>query len=158
MKGWIKLHRSLLEWEWFDDPNVFRLFIYCLLKANHNDNKYRGQVVKRGTFLTSLELLSKETGLSVRSIRTSLNKLESTQELTSKRNVKGTIIQVVKYDCFQLVTSEVTDERQTSDKKVTTNKNVKKEKNNKKVPSYSDFKDYALTKQPDINLEALKYK
>lgn len=140
-QGWVRLHRQFLEWEWFDDANVFRLFIYCLLKANHNDNKYRGQVVKRGTFLTSLELLSKDTGLSVRSVRTSLNKLESTGELTSKRNAKGTIIQVVKYDCYQLATSETTNERQASDKQVTTNKNDKKEKNekNKRVFPSQDY-------------------
>lgn len=157
-QGWVRLHRQFLEWEWFDDANVFRLFIYCLLKANHNDNKYRGQVVKRGTFLTSLELLSKDTGLSVRSVRTSLNKLESTGELTSKRNAKGTIIQVVKYDCYQLATSETTNERQASDKQVTTNKNDKKEKNEKNIPTFLDFKSYALSKQPDVSLEALKYK
>lgn len=157
-QGWVRLHRQFLEWEWFDDANVFRLFIYCLLKANHNDNKYRGQLVKRGTFLTSLELLSKDTGLSVRSVRTSLNKLESTGELTSKRNAKGTIIQVVKYDCYQLATSETTNERQASDKQVTTNKNDKKEKNEKNIPTFLDFKSYALSKQPDVSLEALKYK
>lgn len=156
--GWVRLHRQFLEWEWFDDANVFRLFIYCLLKANHNDNKYRGQVVKRGTFLTSLELLSKDTGLSVRSVRTSLNKLESTGELTSKRNAKGTIIQVIKYDCYQLATSETTNERQASDKQVTTNNNDNNDKNEKNIPTFLDFKTYALSKQPDVSLEALKYK
>lgn len=158
MKGWIKLHRSLLEWEWYEDRNCFRLFIYLILKANHEDNRYRGEVIKRGTLVTSLDKLSNDTGISVRSIRTSLKKLEMTNELTLRKNTKGTVIQIVKYDNYQLQTNEMTNKCQTSAKQVPTKKNIKNEKNNKKVPSYSDFKDYALTKQPDINLEALKYK
>jgi len=78
--GWIKLHRSLLDWEWYDDVNVTRLFLHCLFKANHKDKKYRGSVVKRGTFLTGRDLLAVETGLSVRQVRTSLSKLKSTNE------------------------------------------------------------------------------
>ena len=30
MTGWIKLHRSLLEWEWYDDVNTKCLWI-CII-------------------------------------------------------------------------------------------------------------------------------
>jgi len=40
--GWIKLHRTLLDWDWADDPKVFALFVTCLLKANHEPNTWRG--------------------------------------------------------------------------------------------------------------------
>ena len=133
-QGWIKLHRSILDWEWYDDVNVMRLFLHCLFKANHKDKRYRGTVVKRGTFLTGLELLSKQTGLSVSQLRTAQSKLKLTNELTIKTSSKGTVIEVVNYDKYQTVTNGVTDERQTSDKPVTTNKNDKNEKNDKNTP------------------------
>jgi len=74
MEGWIKLHRGLLEWEWYDEPNVFRLFLHCILKANHSDKSWRGSVIKRGEFVTSLQNLSSETKLSVQQVRTCLKK------------------------------------------------------------------------------------
>jgi hypothetical protein len=39
MSGWIKIHRSILEWEWYEDTNTFRLFMHLILKANHKDRK-----------------------------------------------------------------------------------------------------------------------
>ena len=52
MDGWISLHRKLKDWEWYTEPNTFRLFIHCLLSANHKDNSWRGIEVKKGSFVT----------------------------------------------------------------------------------------------------------
>lgn len=164
--GWVKIHRQILEWEWYDEPNVFRLFFYCLMKANHQDKKYRGETIKRGTFVTSLDKLSEGTGISVQSIRTSLSKLESTQELTSVRTSKGTVIQVIKYDEYQLSTSESTINQQTTNKQLTTTKNDKKGEEVKKVviPSLEDFIEHgnkkltALGKSPSNYLYSLTAK
>jgi outer membrane protein assembly factor BamE (lipoprotein component of BamABCDE complex) len=144
--GWIKLHRSLLDWEWYDDVNVTRLFLHCLFKANHADKNYRGTVVKRGTFLTGRDLLAVETGLSVRQVRTSLTKLKSTNELTIKTSRQGTVVEVVNYDKFQDATSKATNERPTSDQQATSNKNDKKNKNEKnKKASYSEDEGLVLS-------------
>ena len=40
MSGWIKIHRQILEWEWYSDTNTFRVFLHLLLKANHKEKKY----------------------------------------------------------------------------------------------------------------------
>lgn len=152
--GWVKIHRQFLEWEWFDEPNTCRLFIYCLLKANHQDKNYRGETIKRGTFVTSLEVLSKDTKISVQSIRTALNNLESTGELTSKRSRKGTVIQVVKYDEYQTLTNEPTEEQQTANKQLTTTKNEKKDN----IPTAEDFVAYGLSVLPDVSIDHLRAK
>lgn len=148
MSGWIKIHRKLLEWEWYDDTNTFRLFMHLLLKANHKDKNYRGELLKAGTVLTGRELLAKETGLSVRQVRTALTKLESTNELTSKKTSKGTKIQIVNYTKYQLTTNETTNERPTNDQQTTTNKNVK---NNKEV--FRAFAHLTLTVEEFEKLE-----
>ena len=159
-QGWVRLHRQLLEWEWFDEPNVFRLFIYCLLKANHQDRNYKGQLIKRGTFVTSLELLSEETKISVQSVRTSLKRLESTGELTSQRTPKGTVIQVVKYEDYQDANTptnkQLTNCQQTTNKQLTTNNNDKNDNNEKEeiiIPSYDDFKKHAFQKLNDKGID-----
>lgn len=131
MSGWIKLHRAMLDWEWYSDLNVSRLFIHCLLKANHKDNKYKGKLIQRGSFVTGLDVLAKDTSLSVQKIRTAIKKLKSTSDITIKSTSQGTLIQVVNYDKFQGSTSDVTNEQQTDNKPITTNKKEKKEKKEK---------------------------
>ena len=133
MSGWIKIHRQIIDWEWFTDTTTFRVFLQLLLKANHKEKKYRGMVLKVGTIITSRDILAFETSLSVQQVRTALDKLKSTNEITIKTSSQGTIIEVVNYSKYQLVTSEVTNKQPTSNQQVTTNKNEKKEKNEKEV-------------------------
>lgn len=116
MEGWIKLHRKMLNWEWMDEPNMVALFLHCLLKANYEDKLYKGELVRRGEFVTSLSKLSEETGLTVRQARTALDRLISTQSVTKWISPKNrTIIRVIEYDKYQSDTScdkQMTSERQ----------------------------------------------
>ncbi len=131
MSGWIKLHRKILEWEWYSEPTTFRVFLHLMLKANHKDRRFKGIELIKGSVVTSRDILAMETSLSVRQVRTALDKLKTTNEVTIKTSSQGTIIQLVNYDKYQLETNETTNERPTSDQQTTTNKNEKNEKNNK---------------------------
>lgn len=151
MEGWIKIHRSILEWEWYEDLNTFRLFIHLLLTANHEDKNWRGVLVRRGQLITSVANLSKITGLSEQSVRTSINKLKKTFELTSKTTSHYTIITICKYNDYQDIeittnkptnkptNKRATNEQQTANKPLTTTKEGKKERikegKNKEYPS-----------------------
>jgi biotin operon repressor len=101
MTGWIKLHRSFVEWEWFDDHNTSRLFIYLLMKANHAPKRWRGFVIQRGQHHTSLEQISRSTGLTVSQVRTSIKKLKTTGEITDKSQAGGRMITISAYDTYQ---------------------------------------------------------
>jgi len=128
MSGWIKIHRQILDWEWYSDNNAFRVFMHLILKANHKDKRFKGMELKAGSVVTSRDILAIETGLSVRQIRTALDKLKSTNEVTIKTSSQGTIIEVVNYIKYQLTTSETTNERPANDQQTTNNKNIKKER------------------------------
>ena len=82
-KGWVKLNRKFLEWEWFDELETTKLFLFCLLKANYEDTKWKGEIIKRGSFITSIKL-SDELSLSERTIRTGLSRLLLTKEIRKK--------------------------------------------------------------------------
>jgi hypothetical protein len=99
--GWIKLHRSILKWEWWDEPNTMRLFIYCLLVANHDEQKWRGTTIPRGAFGTTIRRLAMEAGLTVQQTRTALSNLQSTHEITQQSTHDCTIIIVNNYDNYQ---------------------------------------------------------
>ena len=105
--SFITLNRKITRWEWYKNHKMVRFFIHCLLKANWEDRKHQGILIKRSTFMTSLANLSEETGLSVKEVRTCIKKLIDTGEIKTndpKDKKKGkpyTIITICKYDDYQ---------------------------------------------------------
>jgi len=157
--GWIKAHRKLIDWEWYDDSKLVHLYLHCLLKANHKPKKWRGVTIESGQFITSYQSLSDQLPLSVQQIRTAINKLKSTGEITVKKTNKYSMISITNWSDYQLINTQdnkqVTDNQQTSNKQVTTNKNEKNDKKKTKgfiKPTIPEIKAYFAEKQ--YNLDA----
>lgn len=129
-KNWITINRKIREWEWYKKPDMVLLFIDLLLSANFEDSKWEGQTIKRGQVVTGLKRLHKNTGISVQSLRTCLNRLKSTGEITSTSTNKYRIITIVKYNEYQLdkekLTSTSTNNQQTTNKQLTSSNNSNK--------------------------------
>ena len=150
--GFILLHRKITEWEWYQNPNTFRVFLHCLLMANFTDGRFEGKEIKRGQFVTSLPSLSDQTSLSIRQVRVALDHLIMTGELTNKSYTKYRVITVVKYDQYQSndrqIDSQMTDKRQTNDSQMTDKRqqynnnnninNINKGTNNLSCPTDED--------------------
>lgn len=132
-KGFIVLYRQFLDWEWFTDIKTCHLFLYCLLRANHKDTNWHGIEIKKGSFVTSYENLSIETGLTVRQIRTALNKLKTTGEVTHKGQSRYSIISIKNWNEYQendkQNDKQMTSKRQANDKQTTTDNNDNNETN-----------------------------
>lgn len=130
--NYIKVYRSMLEWEWYSDINTSRLFLHMLLKANWKAGKFQGTTVPRGSFVSSIKKLSEESELTEREIRTAISHLKSTGEVTSKATNKFTVFTVVNYKLYQSNDiqndNQATNERQTNDKRTTTIEERKKER------------------------------
>lgn len=141
-EGYIKLSRKMLSWEWYSDINTTRLFVHLIFKANWKDGRFQGVEVPRGSLVTSLGNLARETGLSVREVRTSLNHLKTTGEVTSKRHAKFSVISIKNYCLYQDADKQndkqETSERQAIDKRATTieerNKKKKEIREEDKTP------------------------
>ena len=137
MEGWISLHRKMIDWEWYNEPNTIRLFLHCLLKANHQDKKWRGIDIKRGSFVTSYAKLADELELSIQNVRTALNNLKLTGEVTSESSSKNTVIKVVNYDNHQDANkqnnNQVTSNQHTPNKQLTTTNNDNNDNNENKL-------------------------
>ncbi len=112
MQGWIKLHRKLTEWEWYTDIPTKTLFIHLLLVVNHEPKKWRGKLIGVGEKVTSISRLAEETGLSVRQVRTALDKLIESKEIDTQATHQYTLVKVLNYAIYQ---DKAVDERQTSD-------------------------------------------
>ena len=139
--GYIKLFRTMTKWEWYKNETVKSVFLHCLFRANFADHKFEGMTIKKGQFVTSYKNLAEELGFSVRQVRTAIEKLKSTNELTSKSTNKFTVITVIKWEDFQVeeknatskTTSTLTNGCNSNDKPMSNERQqYKKDKNTKK--------------------------
>ena len=117
-KGYIKIYHSMLNWEWFDDANTFRLFIYCLLRANVKPEKWHGVEIQRGQFITGRSKLAAALKISEREVRTAIFHLQTTNELTINSTRQYSIITVNNYN-FYNPTDQQNDQRPTNDRPTT---------------------------------------
>ena len=152
MQGWIKLHRKFVEWEWFRRSEMVHTMLYFILMANHAPNKWQGFTIETGQFVTSFDKISKATGLTIQTIRTCINRLKSTGEITTKTTNKYTVVTICKYDNYQDTNpieqqTEQQAEQQTSNKQVTTNKNDKNKETNISVIFEAFRKSFPGTKR-----------
>lgn len=131
--GWIKLHRKIVDWEWYKDSNVFKVFMHLLLTSSHKDTKYRGEDIKMGSRVIGRLELAKEIGISEQSLRTALTKLKSTSELTIKSNNKYSVVSINKYIEYQgfnqLANQRLTNNQPTTNhiQEYREDKNIKKD-------------------------------
>ena len=169
---YIKLFRKMVNWEWYTDVNTKVLFLHCLLRANWKDGSWKGIAYKRGQFITSLNTLATETGLSVKMVRTALSHLIMTGEVISEGQGKGKgqsrIITVLNYDSYQITGKQTADEGQSMGnlgaKEGQQYKNIKNSKEDKEVkninnshfvpPSLDDIRDYCSERKNGIDAQA----
>lgn len=157
-EGWIKIHRKMLQWQWYGDVVVFKLFTHLLLLANHEKKEWRGNLIKRGELITSVSKLATGAGLTVQQVRTALNKLKSTKEITIESCSLNTRISIVNIDKYNPVNKQSnkpsTNEQQTINKVATTtkkDKNEKKEKKDKNVHHKMIFEDRGFVEPVFMN-------
>jgi len=162
--GYIKFFRAIHCWAWWSDIVVYRFFTYLLTVVEFTDKPYRGIIVHRGQTAKTLQQMSDECNLSIQQIRTCMNKLKSTYEITVESTNEYHLVTVMNWDMYQTecdkptdkITCEQTNEQQTSNKH---NKNIRK----KEVKNtYGEFQNVRLSddereKVTDSEIESLSY-
>jgi DNA-binding transcriptional regulator YhcF (GntR family) len=137
--GWIKLHRKLLNSSIFQNPNLLKFWIWCLLKATHCDRKTRVGLqeieLKEGQFIFGRNKAGVELGMNPSTVYKYLGVVEKDGLVCTNRNNKFTVVTIVNWSLYQ--TEEHKKEQQSNSKVTTkeqqsnTNKNVKNDKNDK---------------------------
>ena len=144
-QGHIKIDRRILNWEWYTDSNMVHVFLHLLLTANYTDSRFQGFLVKRGQVIIGRLKLAAALGLTERQIRTCLNKLKMTNEISIKTTNKFSVVTIVKYDDYQASSKKIdqqndqqndqqsTNDSPTNDQQATTSKKNKEGKEIKKL-------------------------
>lgn len=149
MAGWIKLHRSLLDWEWYKDHNTTRVLIHLLVSVNYEDKRWKGVDVKAGSIITSYSNLSNDIGLSIQQIRTILKRLKINKQINIQSTNKFIHISLIKWEELQEVntksTSKQHESKQSNNNQITTTKESK-EIENKEIHPMQEYisKNYPI--------------
>jgi hypothetical protein len=156
MAGWIKLHRTLKDWEWYSDIIATRVLIHLLLSVNYEPKNWQGINIKAGQLVMSWASLSKNCGISVSQARTAIEKAKDSGEIAIQVTNRFQIVTLLKWDQMQdsetesrnPFDSKIADKSQTNRKPVSrqiattkeTNKLINKEINISVLQKF-DFKN-----------------
>lgn len=150
INGYVKIHRKLLQWGWYQDHAVKEVWLHLLLTAAFRKSSYRGIDILPGQCIVSTEQMAKDLGFTRQQVRTAINKLKSTNEITSKSTNKFSVVTLVNWEEYQLKektitnksTNTLTNEQPTNNQQITNKqphlknvKNVKNIKNNNSAPT-----------------------
>jgi hypothetical protein len=138
--GWIKLHRELMDkaiWKCSTSEQKI-ILITLLLMANHEANQWVWQgkkyTVQPGQVITSLKSIADKAGpgISIKNVRTAIEKFEKHEFLTNKSTNKNRLITIVNWGFYQAKPEELANNpasnRQATGKQPATNKNDKNDK------------------------------
>ena len=149
--GWVKMHRKLACSRVFQNPDLLKVWIWCLLRANHSEvwvtiKTGRGETevfLKPGQFIFGRKSAAKELRMKPSSIRNRMKKLENMRNLDMQPDTHYTIITITNWSSYQLVEkkedSEEDRHRTTKGQPKDTDKNDKKEKKNLFVEDSNEF-------------------
>lgn len=171
---YIKLSEKILDWEWFTDGNMLKVWIYLLVNAQQfEDGRHRGIEIKTGQVITGRKEISRETGLSEQQVRTCLNRLKSTNEITIESTNQYSLITILKYDIYQSgdvygnqqnnqdPNQRITNEQPTDNQQITTSKilrnedikNIKKEIYKERKPTIEEVRSYCKERNNGVDAD-----
>ena len=114
LNGFVKIHRKLLQWGWYQDNVVKGVFIHILLTANFKDQFWMGRVIKKGQVVIGTQKMADELGFTREQVRRAITNLKSTYEITTETTNKYTIITIVNWNEYQYLDEEDTTNKTTS--------------------------------------------
>lgn len=103
LNGFLLLNRSIFNSPVFnhDNPMVFKLYMYCLSMANHEDTEEivgcKKILVKRGSFITTRRQLGHDLNASEQSIKSSLIFLKNINKLDGQPTNRFQLVTVCNY-------------------------------------------------------------
>ena len=140
---WIKLYRKICDWGWYHEPNMVHLYVYFMLKAKlviNNDSRSEAWQLN-----STLRLLTKATGISEKSIRTCLARLQRTGEISYLPGVahKQSVVTLCNYDSYQAA-------------KISTNTVLTQERHNN-IESVSEHNNTQISAQKERDITLCNY-
>ena len=163
-KGWIKLHRQIFDCSIWNSREAFdkrSAWIDILLSASHKDVKMlvdgKTTIVPKGSYMFSIEKLSARWSWSRNKVKRFLKLLEDEQMVTTERTNRGTLINVVNYNKFQVTENqseppnELPDEPPKAEKKTEPKRQIFIPPTVDEVQAYCEQRENGIDAQGFVN-------
>jgi hypothetical protein len=100
-KGYIRLHRNIVDWCWYKNANTFRVFIHLLLNANTRPYRFENIIINRGEIATSYDRIAGALNLSYKQVRTAVEHIVRAGTGAVKQYPKFLVITILNYNAYQ---------------------------------------------------------
>ena len=153
--GWIQLHRALLDSQVFVNEGLLKVWIYCLLRANHepcwvpiNIGRAVTEIkLNPGQFIYGRKEAGKELRMKPSSVRNRMEKLKNMRNLDIQTDTHYSIVTICNWDSYQSIKNNKGQTKgQSEDSRRTTvgqpedtENNDKNVKNDKTLYPFEDF-------------------
>ena len=132
-EGFVKLPRDIVNWRWFADDKVFKVYVYLLVNAAFKPMQWKKENLEKGQLITGRKRLATALGMSESAVRNALANLESTGEIAIKTTNKYSVITLLKWaktqDCDYFFANKTPTNSQQTTNKPPHNKNINNENN-----------------------------
>lgn len=100
-KGYIKLHRKILDNGIFENAELLKVFVWCILKANSEPAVVYGRSLKAGQFVTGRVTAAEELRLPPSTVYDRMQRLQKMKYIKIDSNTKNSKVTVLKYKTYQ---------------------------------------------------------
>ena len=90
-----------MSWGWYSDANTTRVFLDILLNANYKDSEFLGHHIKPGECVFGRAACAARLQMSEMAVRTALEHLKQTGEITIRTTNKFSIISIRNWYTYQ---------------------------------------------------------
>ncbi len=174
MDGWIKLHRQTIDSRVFVNDGLLKVWVWCLLKANHSQQWVdiktgRGTTevkVLPGQFVFGRKTAAKSLKMKPDTVYSRMKKLEKMENINMQNNTHYSIISIVNWSSYQNISSDSQQQSQhptntqipTNQQPNNTDKNEENE--NKEILQEKEFNSFweLFQKKEDRKKCATKWK
>lgn len=121
MATWLKLHRKSIDSQVFSDPQLWRLWCWCLIKANWKRGWHLGCELLPGQFATGRHAAAQELGISGSAWYRGMQKLQEIGCIMLDVNNRFTKVSITNWERYQgdLNNERTTNEQQTDNWRAT---------------------------------------
>lgn len=141
--GFIKLDRCLLQKHIFKNEKILKVWVWCLLRANHSDQSetvgLKEVPIKPGQFITGRYKAAEELRMNPSTAWKYLKWLEKNQSIVINSNNKFSVVTVINWDFYQVEKYKGDNKMTTKKQQNDTDKNVKNDQ--EKIP-YVEIIDF----------------
>ena len=132
--GWIKLYRKSMNSVVFQNSNRWKVWCWCLLKANHKSTKFPwngGEIeVQAGQFITGREKGAAECNMPESTFWKVLKGLKKIKNVDIDSNTKNSLVTIINWEKYQCEDKKEQQKEQQGNNEGT---HTRRKKNDKKI-------------------------